>query len=66
MSDIQSEKTVTLTELRRNLEAYLDQAQQGDITITRYGKPVGRLVGAGVGNVAAGEKSDEGLAASAA
>lgn len=36
--------TVTLTDLRRNLEAYLTQAQNGDIVITRYGKEVGRLI----------------------
>jgi prevent-host-death family protein len=37
-------KTVTLTDLRRNLEAYLAEAQAGDIVITRYGKEVGRLI----------------------
>lgn len=37
-------KTVTLTDLRRNLESYLDEAQNGDIVITRYGKVVARLI----------------------
>lgn len=37
-------KTVTLTDLRRNLEAYLAEARTGDIVITRYGKEVARLI----------------------
>ena len=36
--------TVTLTELRRNLESYLTQAQSGDVIITKYGREVARLV----------------------
>lgn len=49
-------RTVTLTELRRNLDAFLNEAQSGDIVITRYGKEVGRLIGTGgaSGAVAAG------------
>lgn len=39
--------TVTLTELRRNLESYLTQAQSGDVIITKYGREVARLVGTG-------------------
>jgi prevent-host-death family protein len=38
---------VTLTELRRNLESYLSQAQSGDVIITKYGREVARLVGTG-------------------
>lgn len=37
-------KSVTLTELRRNLETYLNEAKDGDIAVTRYGKIVARLV----------------------
>jgi antitoxin (DNA-binding transcriptional repressor) of toxin-antitoxin stability system len=40
-------KTVTLTELRRNLEGFLTEARQGDIVITKYGKEVGRLIATG-------------------
>lgn len=37
-------KTVTLTDLRRNLDAYLTEARSGDIVITKYGKEVARLI----------------------
>ena len=36
--------TVTLTELRRNLESYLNKARTGDVIITKYGREVARLV----------------------
>lgn len=57
-------KTVTLTDLRRNLEAYLAEAQAGDIVITRYGKEVGRLIatadGATQGTSQTGAATDSG------
>jgi prevent-host-death family protein len=39
-------RSVTLTELRRNLDGFVKEAQGGDIVITKYGKEVGRLIGA--------------------
>jgi prevent-host-death family protein len=38
-------KTVTLTELRRNLETYLDESKECDIVITKYGRAVAKLIG---------------------
>lgn len=36
-------KIVTVTELRRNLESYIDQLKDGEVSVTRYGKIVARL-----------------------
>jgi prevent-host-death family protein len=51
-------RSVTLTELRRNLDGYLNQAQTGDIVITKYGREIGRLIAAaGAANVAGNAES---------
>lgn len=38
-------KSVTMTELRRNLDTYVELAKNGDVAITCYGRVVAKLVG---------------------
>ncbi len=38
-------KEVSLSEIKDDLSRYLREAEQGDIVITRHGKPAGLLVG---------------------
>lgn len=36
--------TVSLTELRKNLDSYIKQTKEGDVVITRYGSVIAKLI----------------------